>query len=138
MINIKESSLPSYFLVHDAVTTIYEKRTDIMDILDSDINIIYKMFRFLSAQDDLKEYIFKYQTSNIEDKEYNLQKLNISIETIIKIVKNMNITIFDKYIEKFYEFFIDKDIIKLNNNLQNLHNEIIYTLQNYGIQERVV
>jgi len=132
--NIQHKVVNPLYLEHHATTTLIDTTTmiNILEFIDKETDIIYKMLRFLREQDEIKEYITKYQMGNYE----YITVIKSNIKYLITLIESMKIEEFDKYIEIFEKFEFNKDIIKLSNNLQNIHTDIINILQNYGIKEK--
>ena len=143
--NFQQKAVSPWYVEHDAISGLIgsDERIDLLEIMDNEANIVYKMLKFLSFQDEIKEDITKYQLT-ILSKESSLSlirdyknRLKNDLNGLIKLIKSMRIDNFDKYINSFEKFELNEDILELNSNLQRLHTEIINILQNYGIKEKI-
>ncbi len=143
--NIQQKAVRPWYVSHDAISGLIssDERINLLEIMDNETNVIYKMLDFLSYQDRIKEDITKYQLVNLskeslsEKIKYYRDHLKSNLRQLIKLIESMKIDNFDKYINSFEKFELNEDIIELNSNLQSLHTKIIETLQNYGIKEKI-
>lgn len=142
---IKEKAVPVWHVEHDAISGLIgsDERVDLLEIMDNETNIIYKMLKFLRFQDEIKEDITKYQLAKLsKDSSLSLindykKNLKSNLKGLIKLIESMKIDNFDKYVHEFEKFELDENILEINSNLQKLHTEIIEILQNYGIKEKL-
>ena len=143
--NFQQKAVSPWHVEHDAISSLIDsdERVDLLEIMDNETNTVYKMLKFLSFQDVIKENITDYQLVNLS-KESSLSlirdyknTLKNNLNGLIKLIKSMRIDNFDNYINSFEKFELNEDILELNSNLQRLHTEIINILQNYGIKEKI-
>lgn len=143
--NLQQKEVSPWYVEHDAISRLIgsDERIDLLEIMDNETNIIYKMLKFLRFQDEIKEDITKYQLaklskeSSLSSIRYYKNTLKNDLNSLISLIKSMKIDNFDNYINSFEKFELNEDILELNSNLQRLHTEIINTLQNYGIKEKI-
>lgn len=143
--NLQQKAVSPWYVEHDAISKLIDsdEGINLLEIMDNETNIIYKMLKFLNFQDEIKEDITKYQLANLS-KESSLSlirdyknTLKSNLNSLIRLIESMKIDNLDNYINSFEKFELNEDILELNNNLQNLHTEIIEILQNYGIKEKI-
>lgn len=130
-----EKTIPPYLLVRSSSTTLESKeKVNLLKMLDEDLNLVHTLSELLFINDEIKEYIFKYQT---EKTEKNYKQLKETTETLIEFIKKTKIESLKQYTYNLKKSLEDKDIISFNNTLQNLHTEIVDILKNYGIKEKL-
>jgi len=143
--NGQEKVVPPWYIERDAISSLIDsdERVDLLEMMDNETNIVYKMLKFLHTQDNVKESITKYQMAML-NKESSLslirdykKDLISNIKWLIRIIESMRIDDFDEYVNAFEKFESNEDVLELNSNLQRLHTEIVGVLQNYGIREKI-